>query len=65
MAQRTPGALSHEALRTTGFPACGTREPGRYAIDFMYALPPPEDDTLSVEQAQGSACAPKRHTKRG
>lgn len=40
MAQRRPGALDDEALRTTGFPACETRKPGRYAIDAMYAIPP-------------------------
>jgi len=40
MAQRTPGARVDAALRITSFPARGTRKPGRYAIDAMYAIPP-------------------------
>jgi len=64
MAQRTPGALSGEALRTTGFPACETRKPGRYAIDVMYALPPRRMIRYPWRKRKGYP-APKRHTKRG
>lgn len=39
-AQRTPGAREHAALRQLGFPAYETRKPVRYAMCFMYALPP-------------------------
>jgi hypothetical protein len=52
MAQRKPGDLGDEALRTTGFPARETRKPGRYAIDAMFCNTSGWDDTLPVAEAQ-------------
>lgn len=58
MAQRRPGDLAGEALRTAGFPARGTREPGRYAIDTMYALPPAGMIHHAARDAQVREAAP-------
>lgn len=61
MAQRTPGVLASEALRTMGFPAYGTRKPVRYAIDAMYALPPAEMIRYAQRGAQGQTGNVTRH----
>lgn len=53
VAQRSPGALRDEALRTTGFPARGTRKPGRYAIDAIVCATSGGDDTPCAAEAQG------------